>query len=87
MKQHNLDKILDDYFYGVCYKFYQRQMHIWILLRHKYLRTASVGIEDRRFLFSAISGDKGAADQQQKATATFPILFLQSESEPIITMT
>ena len=40
IKSHNLEKILDDYFTGVCYNFYKRQMQIWILLRHKYLRTS-----------------------------------------------
>ena len=24
IKEHNLSKILDDYFYGVCYEFYKR---------------------------------------------------------------
>ena len=32
IKQHNMDKILDDYFFGVCYNFYKRQMQIWVLL-------------------------------------------------------
>lgn len=51
MKTHNIERIMDDYFYGVCYEFYKRQMHIWILLSHKYLRTSMVDIEDRRFLY------------------------------------
>ncbi len=51
MKAHNMEKILDDYFYGVCYEYYKRQMQIWILLSHKYLRSSSVGIDDRRFLY------------------------------------
>lgn len=40
---------MDDYFYKICYAFYQRQMQIWCLLRHKYLRTAKIGIKERRF--------------------------------------
>jgi len=51
IKPHNLEKILDDYFFKVCYSFYKRQMQIWILLRHKYLRTSSVQISERRFKF------------------------------------
>ena len=26
IKKHNLEKILDEYFYGVCYNFFKRQM-------------------------------------------------------------
>ena len=33
------DMILDEYF-KVCYNVYKRQMRIWILLAHKYLKTA-----------------------------------------------
>lgn len=54
MKGHNLQKILDDYFFNVCYKFYKRQMRIWILLSHKYFRTARVNIDDRRFLLNGL---------------------------------
>ena len=32
IKPHNLEKILDDYFYKICHAFYKRQMNIWILL-------------------------------------------------------
>lgn len=60
MKQHNLEKISNDYFFGVCYEYYKRQMQIWILLKHKYLRTSSVGIEDRRFLYQDLVGGSGA---------------------------
>ena len=35
-------------------------MQIWILLKHKYLRTSSVGIEDRRFLYQDLVGGSGA---------------------------
>jgi hypothetical protein len=58
IKQHNLEKIVDDYFYRVCYEFYKRQMHIWILLRHKYLRNSAVNIDDRRFLYQELSLQK-----------------------------
>ena len=26
IKQHNLEKIIDDYFFGVCYQYYKRQI-------------------------------------------------------------
>mmetsp|Transcript_1332 Transcript_1332/g.1818 ORF Transcript_1332/g.1818 Transcript_1332/m.1818 type:complete len:107 (+) Transcript_1332:1648-1968(+) len=57
IKQHNLEHILDDYFYGVCYEFYKRQMQIWVLLRHKYLRTSAVKVEERRFLYQEMSSN------------------------------
>ena len=57
IKEHNVHKILDDYFYGVCYEYYKRQMHIWILLKHKYLRTSQVEIDDRRFLYQDLSSN------------------------------
>ena len=51
IKQINLEKILDDYFW-VCYEFYKRQMQIWIILQYKYLRTnITVEIDDKRFEF------------------------------------
>ena len=51
IKPHNLEKILDDYFFNVCSHFFKRQMQIWILLQHKYLRLSRVSILERRFLF------------------------------------
>ena len=32
IKKHNLEKILDEYFYGICHNYFKRQMQIWILL-------------------------------------------------------
>ena len=49
LKMHNLENLMDDYFYKICYAFYMRQMQIWCLLRHKYLQTAKIGIQERRF--------------------------------------
>ena len=51
IKEVNLNKILDDYFYGVCYEYYKRQMRIWVLLKHKYRRDSAVNVQDRRFIF------------------------------------
>ena len=50
---------MDDYFFGVCYAYYKRQMQIWILLQHKYLRTSQVNIDERRFLYM----EMGAAEE------------------------
>ena len=89
MKQHNLEKIMDDYFFGVCYQYYKRQMRVWILLQHKYLRSSAVNINDRRFLFTDLiggdSGDKDTIDSKQ--SASFPIYFTTNESEEILNMT
>ena len=49
IKPHNLEKILDDFFFKICRSFFKRQMIIWILLRHKYLAKAKVTIHERRF--------------------------------------
>ena len=40
--QDKIDMVLDEYFWKVCYEFYKRQMRVWILLAHKYLKTAKV---------------------------------------------
>lgn len=32
----NLKIVLDDYFYGVCQKYYQRQLYIWYYLKYRY---------------------------------------------------
>ena len=37
-----INMVLDEYFWKVCYEFHKRQMRIWILLAHKYLKTAKV---------------------------------------------
>lgn len=42
--------VLDEYFWKVCYEFYKREMRIWILLSHKYLKTAKVSAKDRKFM-------------------------------------
>ena len=42
---------MNDYFYKVCYNFYKRQMQIWILLQHKYLRVSHIAILERRFYY------------------------------------
>ena len=56
IKQHNLDKIIDDYFYGVCYQYYKRQIQIYIVLKYKYLRDqVTVKIEDKRFEYQGSS--------------------------------
>ena len=92
IKEHNVHKILDDYFYGVCYEYYKRQMHIWILLKHKYLRTSQVEIDDRRFLYQDLSSNLQAMssdsfkEERKAQTASFPIYFTREESEPILTM-
>ena len=50
MKDHNMHKILDDYFWGVCYEYYKCQLQIFILLQTKYLRTSQINImNNRRF--------------------------------------
>ena len=48
MKDHNMHKILDDYFWGVCYEYYKRQLQIFILLQTKYLRTSQINVENNR---------------------------------------
>ena len=56
IKQHNLEKIIDDYFYGVCYQYYKRQIQIYIVLKYKYLRDqVTVQIEDKRFEYQGSS--------------------------------
>ena len=98
-----MDKILDDYFYGVCYEFYKRQMQIWILLSHKYLRSSSVGIVDRRFLYQDIGlgSNQGTtltsgagepdvepqAEEKKQGVAKMPFFFTASESKDILDMT
>ena len=47
-----MQKILSDYFDGVCYEYYKRQMYIWTLLRFKYLKTCEIKEEDRIALIS-----------------------------------
>ena len=94
IKQHNLEKIVDDYFYGVCYEFYKRQMHIWILLRHKYLRNSAINIDDYRFLYQEVTlkkqetiSDTSQTDIKDAEEAKFPIYFSTTESEPILRIT
>ena len=41
-------------------------MHIWILLKHKYLRTSAVDIEDRRFLYEDMCKNSDDEDEQQE---------------------
>lgn len=98
-----MQKILDDYFFKVCYEFYKRQMHIWILLRHKYFRTASINIENRRFLYNDMGANEEDAQSSpeakspevpeedgslaSKAEGKYPVWFSESESEPILEMT
>ena len=79
---------MDDYFYGVCYQYYKRQMRVWILLQHKYLRTSAVNINDRRFLFTdLLGGDTVDKESLETEQANFPIYFTTNESEEIINMT
>lgn len=94
IKEHNLSKILDDYFYDVCYMYYKRQMRIWVLLQHKYLRASAVSVNDRRFLYQQLSSSMNVVglvdepiDEQNVQKAEFPIYFTQLESEPILQMT
>lgn len=52
IKKHNLEKIIDDYFYGVCYQYYKRQIQIWVILKYKYLKKEiAVEIDDKRFQY------------------------------------
>jgi len=41
MKPHNLEKIIEDFFYQVCYNFYKRQNMLHVLMRRKYLKINS----------------------------------------------
>ena len=60
IKPHNLEKLLDDFFFKICRSFFKRQMIIWILLRHKYLAKAKVTIHERRF---QVKGMKRIAEE------------------------
>ena len=66
-------------------------MHIWILLRHKYLRTSSVNIDDRRFLFQDLGTEvtlsSGRGENEDLEAKKFPVCFSNKESEPINQMT
>lgn len=92
IKPHILGKILDDYFFKVCCNFYKRQMQIWILLRHKYLRTSAVGINisERRFNNLNLLRRESTLSPEIEANAikaNYPIYFSEAESEPIKELT
>mmetsp|Transcript_32815 Transcript_32815/g.43258 ORF Transcript_32815/g.43258 Transcript_32815/m.43258 type:complete len:208 (-) Transcript_32815:497-1120(-) len=89
LKTQNLENILDDYFYKICYTFYERQMQIWCLLRIKYLKQSAIAATDRRFNFNHASGlfDDENSIVRQSIRQIYPIFFSEQESEDIISKT
>ena len=71
IEQDKIDMVLDEYFWKVCYEFYKRQMRVWILLAHKYLRTAKVSAKDRKFM---IKDDKTKERDEKLDTLDPPML-------------
>lgn len=45
-----IDMVLDEYFWKVCYEYYKREMRIWVLLSHKYLKSAKISNRDRKWI-------------------------------------
>ena len=45
MKQHNLESILDAYFFKVCFDFYRRQMSLYCWMTYKYAKPADAAIQ------------------------------------------
>jgi hypothetical protein len=103
LKPANLENVIDCYFNDVCYGFFKRQMLIWILLKHKYLRTSAVDINARRFIFNDGQSIASSAnntvtdatnetkiDEEKKQIVEedkFPVYFSAKESEPINKLT
>ena len=78
--------VLDEYF-KVCYNVYKRQMRIWILLAHKYLKTAQIEAKDRRFVLNELVNPDEKQDLNDVAdggkVAQYPIEFSHSESQQL----
>lgn len=92
IKPHNMEKMISDYFWGVCYAFYKRQMQIWVLLRHKYLRTSAVEVHERRFQFKPVIPMAEHLDEERTASpdeelSKYPVYFSEKESESVIELT
>ena len=80
------DMVLDEYF-KVCYNVYKRQMRIWILLAHKYLKTAQIEAKDRRFVLNELVNPDEKQDLNDVSdggkVAQYPIEFSHSESQQL----
>ena len=78
--------VLDEYF-KVCYNYYKRQLRIWILLAHKYLKTASIEAKDRRFLLQDLTNPAEAQDLHDQAEGgsvkKYPIELSYTESQQL----
>ena len=61
--------VLDEY-WKVCYEFYKREMRVWILLAHKYLKTAKVNAKDRKFMLK----DDKTMERETKLDTIDPML-------------
>lgn len=77
--------ILDEYFWKVCYAFYQRQIYIWILLTYKYLGTSKFAknpnlVRNRHKMFAEEGDDN-------EKPSNFPIYLLDDESEKVFDLT
>ena len=82
--QKTIDMVLDEYF-KACYNYYKRQMRIWILLAHKYLKSASIEAKDRRFALLEIVNPSETHDLKDSAdggtVAKYPIELSYTESQ------
>ena len=94
IKPHHLEDALNRYF-TICKLFYQRQMMIWVLLRHKYLRTSAVSIKERKWMFkelnqikqesfivSPFTETKNAAEEEIRAAAQEAQMLEQADAKP-----
>ena len=78
--------VLDEYF-KACYNYYKRQMRIWILLAHKYLKSAQIEAKDRRFALLEIANPSETHDLKDSAEggtiAKYPIELSYTESQQL----
>ena len=51
MKPRHLTSVLDDYFFKICFDFYRRQMHIYCILKNKYIKDGAINVTDSKFQF------------------------------------
>ena len=76
--------VLDEYF-RVCYNYYKRQLRIWILLAHKYLKTASIEAKDRRFVLQDLTNPADTQDlnnvTEGGSVSKYPIELTYTESQ------